>query len=686
MAPPSLPALQPLARAAQITEFRLRTGEALRWLSTGLIPTITALGGWMTYVKLTHGAHGPAGTALLGATIASGAATGAAVVWAYVRRYPERAGAVRLDASHGLHDRITSALTFAELPADQRTPLMDAAIEDAVASGQTLSTRKAAPIKLPVDLGVAAVLGMLVVGLASLQWSNKIITYPAVATIDAVTLSPDDLDLYREALNDLAKKDQSPETQAALERFNQLIEDLSQKRLDRNEAFRRMEALEREVLKSQAADAKSLDDALKSMGDELKKNPHTKALGESLSKKDMPKAQKDLKELAQKLRDQKDKKNKLSEEDKKRLKEALANASKKHKEAIQKLQQQRENVRASLLQREQKPASEQTDEEKRLLQRDKKELERLDRELEQKERAQRQLDRLDRELSQAAEDLLRDLGLSAEDLEKGAEDINRMAQEEMSEKEKEELRQRLQELRELLRQEGQGGEEMKKRMRKFAKKARGQQGGDDEDGDGKKGQKGKKKGQGQQGDDGDDGDEDGDDGNEDGSPGKKKKGKGQKGDGEGEDGEQGKGKGKKGKGQQGDGDGDGEGSGPGGKQITLQLGQGQGQGAGQGPPGSGQGGQGKQWGSGHDDNLSGKGTSGKFGTQDVQASANDTGQGPNVSETIHGAAQRGFVGKGYKRVYADYRTKAEEAMKNEDIPPGYRFYVQRYFQLIRPRE
>ncbi|RYE78911.1 MAG: hypothetical protein EOO74_04575 [Myxococcales bacterium] len=70
----------------------------------------------------------------------------------------------------------------------------------------------------------------------------------------------------------------------------------------------------------------------------------------------------------------------------------------------------------------------------------------------------------------------------------------------------------------------------------------------------------------------------------------------------------------------------------------------------------------------------------------MQASAADTGQGPSVSETIQGAAQRGFVGKKYQRVYTDYRTKAEEAMKNEEIPAGYRFYVQRYFQLIRPRE
>lgn len=682
--------LLPLSRAAQRTEFRLRTNEALRWFSLGMIPTLTSLGGWLTHAKLTHGAHGVVSGALLGATALCGTVTVGAVLWAYFRRYPEHAGAIRLDTSHQLHDRITSALSFAELPVEQRTPLMEAAIEDAVATCKALSPKKAAPISLPIDFGVAALLGAMVLGLSSLQWSTKVIvSTPVAQTIGAVSLSPDDLDLYRETLNELAKKDQSPETQAALERFNQLIEDMAQKRLDRAEAFRRMEALERELLQSQKADTKALDESFKNVGDELKKNPNTKSLGDAIAKKDLPKIKEEMKSLAQKLRDQKSGKDrkKLSDEDKKRLKEALEKASKVNKEALQKLEQRREELRASLLQREKKAANEQSDEEKRLLQRDKKELDRLDREIEQKERAQRQLDRLDRELSQAAEDLMRDLGLSAEDLERGAEDINRMAQEEMTEKEKEELRQRLQELRELLRQEGKGGEEMKKRMRKFAKKAKGKQG--DGGGQGKKG----KKGQGQEGEEEDDEDEEGEDGDKKGNKGKK--GQGQQGN-EGEDGDDdgdGQGQGKKGKGKKGKGQGQGDGEwviGPGGKKIWMQQGgQGSGEGQGQGPStpgGQDQGGQGKQWGTSHDGNLTGKGTSGKFGTQDVQAQANDSGQGPSVSETIHGAAQKGFASKGYKKVYADYKTHAEDVMKNEDIPPGYRFYVQRYFQLIRPRD
>ena len=64
----------------------------------------------------------------------------------------------------------------------------------------------------------------------------------------------------------------------------------------------------------------------------------------------------------------------------------------------------------------------------------------------------------------------------------------------------------------------------------------------------------------------------------------------------------------------------------------------------------------------------------------------DTGQGPSNSEVILAAAERGFKGGPYKKVYKDYRTHAEAEINKDEIPDGYRFYVRRYFQLIRPRE
>jgi hypothetical protein len=62
------------------------------------------------------------------------------------------------------------------------------------------------------------------------------------------------------------------------------------------------------------------------------------------------------------------------------------------------------------------------------------------------------------------------------------------------------------------------------------------------------------------------------------------------------------------------------------------------------------------------------------------------GAGPSRSQTILGTADRGFAQTGYRRVYGDYSQVVEEVMSKEQIPPGYRYYVKRYFELIKPRE
>jgi hypothetical protein len=59
--------------------------------------------------------------------------------------------------------------------------------------------------------------------------------------------------------------------------------------------------------------------------------------------------------------------------------------------------------------------------------------------------------------------------------------------------------------------------------------------------------------------------------------------------------------------------------------------------------------------------------------------------GETRSEVILSAADRGFASRGYRDVYTDYEDHAEEVLERDEVPQGYRFYVRRYFQLIRPR-
>ena len=140
----------------------------------------------------------------------------------------------------------------------------------------------------------------------------------------------------------------------------------------------------------------------------------------------------------------------------------------------------------------------------------------------------------------------------------------------------------------------------------------------------------------------------------------------------------GKGKGKgKGKGQKGfmiD---------PNGKGGTLIMpvpGQGQGQGQGQDSP-NGQPGDGVGSGSNH---AMGDPTKMKVKKDRLKVQGKH-GRGPNRSEVILGASEKGFSSKNYRRVFSAYSPVIEDVLKREDVPLGYKYYVKLYFQLIRPR-
>ena len=644
-----------IARAARRTERRLRAGAALDAFVSTLAVALVAVALTITLTKVWPGFPREA---LRDVGIASLVAIAARTILAAARRMPKFTGALALDVHHGFADRLTSALSFAELPAEKRTPLMEAAIDDACERSEHLSPRRAAPFSWPRDLAAAAGLGAGVFALALLQ-----VRTPArlaqVKTIQPVVLSADDIDLFREVGKKLADTNKTPEVLAALQEYNQLIEDLAQKRLDRTEAFRRMHEIESRLMEGRALDAKELEEQLKRRAAALKKSELSRPAAEALEKQDFAKAERELRDLARKLREKPDA---LAKAQLERLREAMKKAAEGQKERLAALEQRREELREQLLMQKKGADAGTTEEQQSLLKKKERELERLERELAGEQRAERKLDRLDRDLEKAAEDLMRDLGLTADDLDQGAEDINRMAQEQMSDQEREELRQRLEDLREQLRQEGQGGAQRMARLRRFVRQARGE------------GQGGQRQQSCPPGDPNCKEDEQ------------------EQGEGEGQDGE---------KGQKGQGRGEGEDQvftiGPGGQRVlVLSKGQRQGQSPGQGegkgqsaggqdPGGGGEKG-GQAAGHGHDPNVAGKATNPKMDTLDVQAAGIDTGQGASRSEVILGAAERGFKGGSYKKVYTEYRTSAEEQMHRDQIPPGAGDHVRRYFDLIRPRE
>jgi hypothetical protein len=128
--------------------------------------------------------------------------------------------------------------------------------------------------------------------------------------------------------------------------------------------------------------------------------------------------------------------------------------------------------------------------------------------------------------------------------------------------------------------------------------------------------------------------------------------------------------------------------GPNGEKLLMltKSSSGSGSGSGNGGNGTGQSPGSRGYGNGHDDKVQGGASSIKGGTQETQVAGQDTGQGGSRSEVIQGAAERGFASRGYQKVFREYHNVAEEALDKDEIPGGYRFYVRRYFQLIRPRE
>jgi hypothetical protein len=91
-------------------------------------------------------------------------------------------------------------------------------------------------------------------------------------------------------------------------------------------------------------------------------------------------------------------------------------------------------------------------------------------------------------------------------------------------------------------------------------------------------------------------------------------------------------------------------------------------------------------GEGHDPHLLGtpKEMDESFG--DVWITGRDSGQGRSRRSVILSAATRGFQGPGYHDAFVSYRTVVEDHLAQDRIPDGQRFYVRRYFELIRPRE
>src|SRR5690606_31556317 len=117
-----------------------------------------------------------------------------------------------------------------------------------------------------------------------------------------MVMTGDDLELFRDLASELQEEHQDPETQAALRRFNQLIEDIAARRLDRREVFKRLATLEKDLSGAGEAEREATEEGLKGLARELDKAELSKPTAQALKEKRLADAEKALRELAEKLK------------------------------------------------------------------------------------------------------------------------------------------------------------------------------------------------------------------------------------------------------------------------------------------------------------------------------------------------------------------------------------------------
>ncbi len=120
---------------------------------------------------------------------------------------------------------------------------------------------------------------------------------------------------------------------------------------------------------------------------------------------------------------------------------------------------------------------------------------------------------------------------------------------------------------------------------------------------------------------------------------------------------------------------------PGGKGGRL----GKGGRAGQGNKPGGQGNKpgGKSYGTGDGGDPMGDPT-GKGGHVTDRSVSGVHGKGPSTRETVLSAAQKGFASRAYQKVFTKYKRVVEDVMQTEKVPSGYKYYIKKYFQKIKP--
>src|SRR5690606_7974992 len=146
------------------------------------------------------------------------------------------------------------------------------AIRDALARAPRLDPRGAVPLRVPTrwELPVCLVVGLAALSVLEVRQVPTVVVPEPEAPTDRLTLFADDVDLLREVASGRGRTSETPEALEKVREFNRLVEDLAAERLDRREAFARLDALEREI-RGSGRELEELERGLEQVGRELER-------------------------------------------------------------------------------------------------------------------------------------------------------------------------------------------------------------------------------------------------------------------------------------------------------------------------------------------------------------------------------------------------------------------------------
>ncbi|MDY0004214.1 MAG: hypothetical protein RBU30_23140, partial [Polyangia bacterium] len=568
----------------------------------------------------------------------------------------------RLDVANDTRDALGSAFDFTSrlsvAQGDQQAELMRAQIRQAEKRLARLDLRRASRFRRPRDLPALGVATLALAGFVAMSipvQSTFASIPPSEPPPSAIKM---DSDLMQEAMDnlkdveDLAKHLKDQAMFDFLKEYKQLLESLHRGTMTREQFEEAYKALMQKYFQGsdrEQGNQKQIAEQIKEVGKDLAKSKLTKALGEALEKHDMAAAREELKKLVEKM-DQ----GKLTPNEKKELAKAIDRAAKalqnkdakqleeKMRREEQKLEKQVEQAQKQLerlqrrLNEEKDPGARQNL--KRQFQQQKRQLEQLKRQRERQAEQRRTLEKLSRSMQDLA---------------------NQLSREKMDDKTRAALEQLMKEMSKYQNQAARGGargqaqltlEQLKEMLKRLRSQRQGQKGALSDYLDrARQGNQGKGC--------------------------KSCQGTGQKPGGKGPCPSCG------GSGRQG-----GQGGG-----VSLQPGAGGRQGGltrqgGQGGDKQGGGQQGgSKWGTAHKpETLRGRPTD-LAGKHDEQKADAKQGAGPSEAQVFQGGADKGFSSRDYRKVYVQYKKIWQEVLNQEEIPPGYRYLVERYFRLVKPR-